>query len=196
MTVRSPGPRAAKDDETTLALLVRAVDFAADRHRDQRRKDEEASPYINHPIKVANELTRVGGVTDPTILVAAILHDTIEDTETTAEDLEREFGREVRLLVEEMTDDKRLPKDERKRLQVLHASRLSPGAKQIKIADKICNVRDVAQSPPAHWDQERRRKYLVWAEHVVAGCRGVNPRLDARFDEILRQAQEALGARP
>jgi len=181
-----------RDAEET-ATLLRALEFSAAKHRDQRRKDREASPYINHPIEVASVLANVGGVGDLTTLVAAILHDTIEDTRTTGEELEAHFGREVRLLVEEMSDDKSLLKAERKRLQVEHAPSLSERAKRIKIADKICNVRDVAHRPPASWPIERRREYLDWTERVVAGCRRGNAALEAHYDRVLREGRELLG---
>ena len=174
-------------------LLLQAFQFSAERHRHQRRKDQNALPYINHLIEVANVLATVGGVTDVTILVAAILHDTIEDTQTSAAEIEAHFGREVRLLVEEVTDDKSLPRAERKRLQVEHAPHASSRAKLIKLADKICNVRDVTHTPPADWSAERRREYLEWTERVVAGCRGCNPALERQYDEVLRQGRLAVG---
>jgi guanosine-3',5'-bis(diphosphate) 3'-pyrophosphohydrolase len=129
---------------SSAANLLRAASFAAHKHRDQRRKDVEASPYINHPIAVATVLAIEGGVTDEPILVAALLHDTVEDTATTFEELEQEFGRDVAELVREMTDDKSLDKDVRKQLQIAHAPAASSPAKQIKIADKICNIRDIS----------------------------------------------------
>ena len=177
-----------------VAALLQAVRFSAHKHQRQRRKDEEASPYINHPIEVAELLANVGGVTDLPTLLAAVLHDTVEDTETTFLELEEVFGRDVRLLVEEMTDDKTLPKQERKRLQIAHAPKLSEGAKQIKIADKICNVRDVTHTPPPNWSLERRKEYLEWAAKVVDGCRGSNAKLELRFDEVLREGWLNLGA--
>jgi (p)ppGpp synthase/HD superfamily hydrolase len=168
-------------------LLLKAAAFAANKHRDQRRKDKDASPYINHPIGVAELLATIGGVTDLPILVAAVLHDTVEDTHTTFSELEGAFGQEVRLLVEEMTDDKTLQKQERKRLQIEHARWLSEKAKQIKIADKICNVLDVTHTPPPNWPLARRKEYLQWAARVVEGCRGSNVKLEKRFDEVLRE---------
>jgi guanosine-3',5'-bis(diphosphate) 3'-pyrophosphohydrolase len=159
------------------AHLLKAIAFAAEKHRHQTRKDAEASPYIIHPIAVATVLAVEGDVDDEATLLAAILHDTVEDTETSFAELEKHFGLEVTELVRELTDDKSLKKDERKRLQVEHARASSPRAKQIKIADKICNVLDIAVSPPADWPLERRREYLKWSERVVAGCRGVNPKL-------------------
>jgi (p)ppGpp synthase/HD superfamily hydrolase len=180
-------------DSAELAGLLRALEFSAAKHRDQRRKDRESSPYINHPIEVASLLANLGGVSDITTLVAAILHDTIEDTETNGEELEAHFGREVRLLVEEMSDNKRLLKAERKRLQIEHAPSLSERAKRIKLADKICNVRDVAHHPPASWPIERRREYLDWTERVVAGCRGSSAALEACYDRVLREGWELLG---
>lgn len=172
--------------------ILRALHFAAGKHRDQRRKDVEASPYINHPIEVAEILARQAGVTDPIILLGAILHDTVEDTDTTPEELEREFGREIRLVVEEVTDDKSLPKAQRKQLQIEHAPHLSARARQIKIADKISNVRAVTSTPPADWPLARRLEYLDWTEKVVAGCRGINDALDRLYDQVLAQGKRAL----
>lgn len=183
-----------QDPRATLPLLS-ALHFAADKHRDHRRKDPDASPYINHPIEVAELLARHGNATNLDLLRAAILHDTVEDTDATPEEIERSFGPVVRRLVEEVTDDKRLPKAERKRLQIEHAAGLSRDARQLKIADKICNVRDVAHAPPKGWPHERRSAYLAWARDVVAGCRGVNPELEAAFDAVLAEAEAALGVR-
>jgi guanosine-3',5'-bis(diphosphate) 3'-pyrophosphohydrolase len=169
---------------TEVAALLQAVRFAAHKHQHQRRKDKDSSPYINHSIEVAELLAAVGGVTDLPILIAAVLHDTVEDT--TFSEVEEAFGQDVRLLVEEMTDDKTLPKQERKCLQVAHAQQLSERAKQIKIADKICNVHDVTHTPPPNWSLERRQEYLQWAAKVVEGCRGSNANLEDRFDEVLQ----------
>jgi len=161
-----------------LALLLKALAFAAHKHRDQRRKDAEASPYINHPIALADVLVNEGGVTDYEVLCAALLHDTVEDTATTHEELVDAFGSRIARMVAEVTDDKQLPKQERKRLQIEHAPHLSEGAKQIKLADKISNVRDVTHRPPAKWSLERRKEYLDWTEQGVSGLRGSNPTLD------------------
>jgi len=172
--------------------LLKAIAFAADKHRRQRRKDAEASPYINHPIAVATVLAAEGDVSDEATLLAAVLHDTVEDTQTTFVELEEHFGAEVASLVRELTDDKSLEKGERKRLQVEHARESSIGAKQVKIADKICNVRDITVSPPADWPLHRRREYLTWSEKVVAGCRDVNPKLDEAFNQALAQGRATL----
>ena len=175
-----------------IAALLGALDFAADKHRYQRRKGEDKSPYINHPIEVAAMLAGTGGIDDLAILMAAALHDTIEDTETTAEEIAERFGETVRGYVEEVTDDKSLPKTERKRLQVEHAPHLSNGARLIKLADKTCNVSDMLSRPPAGWDLERRRDYFDWAEAVVAGLEGVNPALEERFRQALEEGRRAL----
>jgi guanosine-3',5'-bis(diphosphate) 3'-pyrophosphohydrolase len=180
------------DGRGELTLLLKATAFSADRHRRQRRKDIEASPYINHPLDVATLLASIGGVEDVATLVGAILHDTIEDTATTGDELEVSFGRTVRLLVEEVTDDKSLEKAERKRLQIEHAPSLSSAAKLIKLGDKISNVQEVITSPPADWSVQRRREYLEWAEQVVAGCRGTNEALERHFDDLLREGRAAL----
>ena len=166
-----------------LPLILKALEFAALKHRDQRRKDALASPYINHPIALANVLTREGGVTEPEVLAAALLHDTLEDTQTTPEELRAAFGEGIARIVEEVTDDKKLLKADRKRLQIEHAATISREAKLVKLADKICNVRDVADHPPAKWDLARRREYFEWAKAVVDRLRGVHPELEKRFDE-------------
>jgi len=178
------------------AQLLKAIAFAADKHSRQRRKDVEASPYINHPIAVATVLAAEGEVFDETILLAAALHDTVEDTKTTFEELEEHFGLEVAGLVRELTDDKSLEKMERKRLQIEHAPQSSNRAKQLKIADKICNIRDITVSPPADWSLERRNEYLQWSDKVVAGCRDVNPKLDQAFDQAVARARELLRLNP
>jgi guanosine-3',5'-bis(diphosphate) 3'-pyrophosphohydrolase len=166
-----------------LGLVLRALAFAAHKHRDQRRKGAEASPYINHPIAVANLLVNEGGVRDTALVCAALLHDTIEDTRTTAGELEAQFGVQITRVVQELTDDKSLPPQTRKRLQVEHAPTLSRGAKLVKLADKTCNLRDLAMHPPADWSLERRQAYFDWAKQVVSGLRGVSPVLEAAFDE-------------
>jgi guanosine-3',5'-bis(diphosphate) 3'-pyrophosphohydrolase len=174
------------------AHLLKAIAFAAEKHSGQRRKDVEASPYINHPIAVATVLATEGEVSDEVIFLAAALHDTVEDTKTTFEELEEHFGLEVTNLVRELTDDKSLEKMERKRLQIEHAPQSSGRAKQLKIADKICNIRDISVCPPASWSLERRSEYLNWSEKVVAGCRHVNSRLDQAFDQAIARARELL----
>lgn len=166
--------------------------FAAHKHRFQRRKDPGEPAYINHPVQVAELIARVGRRSDLATLQAALLHDTLEDTETTFEELESEFGSEVANLVNEVTDDKSLPKEERKQLQIAHAPNLSRKAKQIKIADKIANIMDVTYSPPKGWSKERRREYLTWSRRVVAGCRGANKRLEAHYDRVLRKCRRLL----
>lgn len=174
-------------------MILRALEFAAQKHRDQRRKDTAQSAYINHPIALTRTLWDAGRVRDPKVLAAALLHDTVEDTDTSFAELEREFGADIGALVAEMSDDKRLPKERRKELQIRHAPGLSQRAKLLKIADKICNVRDVTHNPPASWPLERRREYLNWSERVIAGCRGVNPRLEQVFERVLEEGRKLLG---
>jgi len=174
------------------ALLLEAVAFAAEKHRHQRRKDAEASPYINHPIALASLLKREG-VGDIAVLCAALLHDTIEDTNTTADELRVLFGEVVTSVVLEVTDDKTLDKAERKRLQVRHAHTLSDRAKLVKLADKICNVYDMVAAPPASWTLHRKREYLQWAKDVVDRLRGTHPALEATFDDVHAKGVRALG---
>lgn len=173
-----------------LPVLARALAFAAAKHRHQRRKDAEASPYINHPIELLDLLVNQGGVRDPLVLCAAVLHDTIEDTETTVAEIAAAFGPEVAAVVVEVTDDRALPKAERKRLQVEHAPHASPAARLVKLADKICNLRDMLAAPPAGWPGERKRAYFDWAAAVVDGLRGCHPGLEAIFDRLYDRRDE------
>jgi guanosine-3',5'-bis(diphosphate) 3'-pyrophosphohydrolase len=177
--VTEVGSNQTDHSEVSVALILRAAAFAAERHRDQRRKGSAAAPYINHPLGLANLLAECG-VEDPTVLAAALLHDTVEDTETTPEELAESFGAEVAAIVVEVTDDKALPKADRKRMQIEHAAHLSDQAKLVKLADKICNLRDLSQSPP-DWPLERKREYFDWAKAVVEQLRGTNARLEAMF---------------
>ena len=160
-----------------------ALSFAADKHKNQRRKDAEASPYINHPIALANVLLNEAGVEDQRVLIAAVLHDTIEETDTTELELVKHFGKDVADIVLEVTNDKTLPKADRKRLQIEHAANISQRAKLIKLADKICNLRDIAASPPADWSDDRKREYFDWAKAVVDAQRGAHPGLEHLFDK-------------
>ena len=173
-------------------LILKAVHFSAQKHSTQRRKDENASPYINHPISVALAIAEIGGVDDPEILAAALLHDTLEDTETTPEELEAEFGKKVCEYVLEVTDDKNLLKDERKEKQIEHAKTLSKGAVLIKLGDKISNVTDIIYNPPSKWDINRRRAYLDWAEEVISNCPQVNEKMENKFREVLSSGRKRL----
>jgi GTP diphosphokinase / guanosine-3',5'-bis(diphosphate) 3'-diphosphatase len=164
--------------DSDAGRVIAAAAFAAHKHRDQRRKDVAASPYINHPIALANVLMN----DDATVIVAALLHDTVEDTGTTTAELTDAFGNDIAGIVAEVTDDKSLHKTERKRLQVEHAATISPRAKLVKLADKISNLRDINASPPAGWSLKRKQEYFDWEKQVVDQLRGVNPKLEALFD--------------
>ncbi|MFB3819428.1 MAG: HD domain-containing protein [Candidatus Methylomirabilales bacterium] len=179
----------------SLALLLRALDFAAAKHRNQRRKDAGASPYINHLIDVASLLAHVGKVEDVVTLAAAALHDTLEDTATTPAELEEAFGPEIRRIVEEVSDDKRLSRAERRRVQVAGAAERSPRARLVMLADKISNVRDVTRRPPPAWTPEGTGRYFDWTAEVVGRIRGTNAPLEACYDDVLREARAALAAR-
>lgn len=181
------------DFTENTGLLLKALRFSADKHRNQRRKDVAQSPYINHPIEVVQLLWEVGGVRNIDILLAAILHDTIEDTEARPEEIRDAFGEAVMSYVMEVTDDKSLPKGERKRLQIETAPEKSLGAKLVKLADKSCNIRDLVTRPPEDWPPERRRDYLLWSERVVAGLRGTNAALEEYYDNELSSCKLLLG---
>ena len=169
-----------------ISLLIDALAFAAHKHRDQRRKNVAASPYINHPIALAHVLACEGKIEEPLVLCTAILHDTVEDTETSLDEIARRFGREIASTVGEVSDDTSLPKARRKALQVEHAPHLSRAAKLVKLADKICNVRDMAHDPPANWPIERRIEYFEWCKRVIDGLRGTHPALERKFDDAYR----------
>lgn len=175
-----------------LKSLLRAARFAAAKHTGQKRKGSDGQPYINHPLEVANLLANTGGVTDFDVLIAALLHDTVEDTGVTLDELAERFGETVSSYVAEVTDDKSLPKSERKLRQIEHAPFLSEGAKLIKLCDKISNIVDVTENPPAGWDARRRLEYVEWGENVVSGLRGTNPALEELFDDVARAAREIL----
>jgi len=179
-------PRNPDTIETTMTqfdpnLLMKALSFAANKHRSQFRKGSEPIPYINHPIAVADLIVRTGKIHDEATLAAALLHDTVEDTDTTFAELETEFGPVISKLVAELTDNKKLPKEERKRLQIEHAPSLSPRARIVKLADKTCNLRDVVQDPPAGWPLKRKQEYFDWAKSVVDKISGTNPNLENAF---------------
>ena len=173
-----------------VGIILDALQFAAHKHRDQRRKDLEASPYINHPIALATVLWREGKVHEPEVICAALLHDTIEDTETTQAEIRKRFGAKVARIVSEVTDDNTLPKVQRKRLQIEHAPHISREAKLVKLADKICNLRDILKSPPATWTRARKRQYFDWAKQVIDALRGVHPRLESVFDAVYERRHE------
>ncbi len=179
-------------DELT-GILLKAIHFAADKHRDQRRKGEGHAPYINHPVAVAQTLWEAGGVRDSVALVAAVLHDTIEDTDTTPAELAQLFGQEVLSVVLEVTDDKSLSKEMRKQLQIDHAHTLSQRARLVKLGDKISNLRDLVDCPPPDWSFKRRQEYVTWTENVIAGLRGVNPGLEACYDAELKRGKAKYG---
>ena len=175
--------------------LIQALAFAAAKHRDQRRKDVCASPYINHPIQLVDVLCNEAGVEDINVLRGAILHDTVEDTETTADELTQQLGQQICEIVLEVSDDANLCKADRKQEQINHAATLSDEAKLVKLADKICNLRDVADNPPAGWGIERRQEYFDWALAVIDGLRGIHPVLESIFDQAYarRPGQEEPG---
>lgn len=174
-----------------ITIVIKAAHFAADKHRDQRRKDIKATPYINHPLALAQILSEEGGITDPLVIAAALLHDTVEDTETTFEELEAAFGKVVANVVREVTDDKTMEKSERKQAQVDHAPSISHRAKLVKLADRIANCRDLISNPPHEWDEDRRREYFEWSSRVVNAMGNVQSVLQAKFREVVEQGLAA-----
>lgn len=170
------------------AIYIKAVDFAARAHALQTRKNSAKTPYVNHVIGVSYLLSSIGGITDENVLIAALLHDTVEDTAISIEDIEREFGTHIAVIVAEVTDDKSLPKAERKRLQIVNAPHKSPEAKLVKLADKLYNLRDMVAETPQGWGAARVQGYFVWAHAVIAGLRGTNASLEAALDDLFDNA--------
>ena len=175
-----------------ILLIARAWNFAAERHAKQKRKGDAQEPYVNHLAEVAELVATATDGRDANLVAAAVLHDTVEDTATLSGELASIFNADIAELVSEVTDDKRLDKAERKRLQVEHAATKSPRAKILKLADKTSNLRSLVKSPPADWSLERKRDYLDWAKAVVKGLRGTNTWLEARFDEAAEQLERSL----
>jgi guanosine-3',5'-bis(diphosphate) 3'-pyrophosphohydrolase len=174
----------------SIHLVLDAAKFAAEKHANQKRKGAAGEPYINHLIEVAQLVASATPEPDSNLVLAALLHDTVEDTGVTAEELTEQFGHDVATLVLEVTDDKSLPKAERKRRQVEHAATLSARAQTIKLADKISNLRSILTSPPADWDYERKRQYFEWGKSVVDALSQPNPILRAEFERTYRRFEE------
>jgi guanosine-3',5'-bis(diphosphate) 3'-pyrophosphohydrolase len=172
-----------------VPAVLRAAHFAAQKHAGQRRKGAAAEPYINHLLEVAELVSSALAEPDTNLVIAALLHDTVEDTGVTKEVLVETFGSDVADLVMEVTDDKSLPKAERKRLQIVHASQISVRAQVIKLADKISNLRGILDSPPADWSGERKQEYFEWAKRVVDGLSAPNEMLRAEFERLYRQSE-------
>jgi GTP diphosphokinase / guanosine-3',5'-bis(diphosphate) 3'-diphosphatase len=172
-----------------VVQISRALDYAAKKHVGQRRKGVAQEPYINHLAEVAYLLAEATGGSDTNLIIAGLLHDCIEDQGVTHAELVELFGDDVADLVRDVTDDKTLLKAERKRLQVEHTPHKSDRVKMLKIADKTSNLHALAVSPPSGWDAQRIRDYYAWARAVVAGCRGVNAFLEAKFDAAWRSGQ-------
>ena len=179
---RSPEIRAVHD-------VLKAAHFAAEKHSGQRRKGATAEPYINHLLEVAELVSGALAEPDTNLVIAALLHDTIEDAGVTKEELAQAFGADVAELVAELTDDKSLPRAERKRLQVVNAPKKSVRAAVVKIADKMSNLRGILSSPPTDWSVQRRREYFDWARQVVDALTLPNQKLKAEFDKLYRQVE-------
>lgn len=185
--LQMPSPSSSDNHDSNTGLVLRAARFAAWKHRDQRRKGRGAVPYINHPLDLAHVLWFEGAVTDPEILAAALLHDTLEDTQTTLQELQGEFGERIAGIVMEVTDEPTINWRARKKLQISRARLASLEAKQVKLADKICNLRSMVSSPPNGWTVERQRAYFDWSKEVVDQLRGANSELEQRFDQIWKR---------
>jgi GTP diphosphokinase / guanosine-3',5'-bis(diphosphate) 3'-diphosphatase len=185
-------PESKNVEDKDVGLLLKALRFASEKHRHQRRKDKEKSPYINHPIEVAERIWNVGNYQDINTICAALLHDTVEDTDATFEEIDVAFGPTIGAMVREVTDDKSLPKARRKELQIEHTPHLSQGAKHIKLGDKTSNIKDIYQSPPPDWSHERRCDYLSWTEKVVGTIRGTNEAMEADYYRLLAEARKSM----
>ncbi len=187
MDTAGPDTTANATGVSPIHAILKAAHFAAEKHAGQRRKGAAAEPYINHLLEVAELVSSVQPA-DTNLVIAALLHDSIEDAGVTKEELVQHFGGDVADLVMEVSDDKSLPKAERKRLQIVHAPELSVRAGIIKLADKISNLRAILASPPADWSVGRKREYFEWAKKVIEGLTEPNPVLKAEFERLYEQA--------
>ena len=175
-----------------LVTVLRAADATARWHVNQRRKGAAQEPYVTHLLEVAMLVAEATAGADVNLIAAALLHDAIEDQAITREEIASQFNDDVASLVVEVTDDKALPKAERKRLQIKHAPKLTPRAKILKLADKISNLRSLATSPPADWPMQRRADYVIWTTEVVQGLRGASGLLEQEFDRAAADAEQAI----
>jgi (p)ppGpp synthase/HD superfamily hydrolase len=178
-----------------VVSVMRAADAAAHWHAHQRRKGAAQEPYINHLLEVARLVAEATGGAEPDPVIAALLHDAIEDQGVKAETIASQFGERVAEIVMEVTDDKSLPKEVRKRKQIENAPKISREAKLVKLADKTSNVRTIAASPPPDWSVQRRLEYIAWARQVAAGLRGTSAWLEQQFDEAAERAMRSLDRR-
>jgi (p)ppGpp synthase/HD superfamily hydrolase len=178
-----------------LVRIMQAADAAARWHVHQRRKGQAAEPYVNHLIEVASLIAAATEGQEPEAVIAALLHDAVEDQGVTVEQIASDYGSSVAGIVKDVTDDKSLPKTERKRLQVETAGHKSREARLIKLADKTSNLRAIASSPPAGWSVERRLEYVRWAREVVMRIRGTSPWLERQFDEAATRAEQSVTGR-
>jgi guanosine-3',5'-bis(diphosphate) 3'-pyrophosphohydrolase len=170
--------------------ILAAARFASERHSAQKRKGDAGEPYINHLIEVAELIASSSDVLDTNLVMAAFLHDAVEDVGVTPQEIEEKFGPDITGLVLEVTDDKSLPKQVRKSLQVQNAPKKSPRAQTLKLADKISNLRAILSSPPSNWSAERKREYFDWARDVVAGLQSPNRKLKEEFDRTYARFNE------
>jgi guanosine-3',5'-bis(diphosphate) 3'-pyrophosphohydrolase len=174
------------------ALIARALTFAAYKHRHQDRKSADRIPYINHPLELVEVLVVEAGITDTDVICAAILHDTVEDTDTAFYEIEEIFGPVITGIVREVTDDKTLPKTQRKQAQIDHAPHASLQAKLVKLADKVVNLRDIAYRPPVGWSLQRISEYADCSEQVAHGLRGAHEKLEHVFNTTLAQTRQEI----
>jgi GTP diphosphokinase / guanosine-3',5'-bis(diphosphate) 3'-diphosphatase len=181
--------------QDAISKILDAAQAAACWHATQRRKGSAGVPYINHLVEVAKLVNRPTGSTDSDLIVAALLHDAIEDQGVSRAAIAEQFGEDVATLVEEVSDDKSLPQEVRKRLQVEHAPKKSRRAKILKLADKISNVTDIGNDPPPDWSVERQQQYVQWGRDVVAGLRGASPELERLFEEAAAEADRLINSR-
>jgi (p)ppGpp synthase/HD superfamily hydrolase len=171
------------DSAVSVQRILAAARFAAEKHAQQKRKGAMGEPYFNHLVEVAELIASSSDELDVELVMAALLHDTVEDTGVTFAELEERFGGDVASLVAEVTDDKSLPKETRKELQVRNAHKKSERAQMLKLADKISNLRSIVASPPIGWSLERKQQYFEWARQVVSGLTAPNSVLKEEFDK-------------
>lgn len=177
----------SKMNEGDIHIVLEAVGFAAEGHNGQLRENPEKTPYIIHPIRVTEHLMTIANVHERDILVAALLHDTVEDTKITFADIQKSFGTTAEGYVRELTDNMSLPQEERMKLQIETAPKKSLAAAQIKLADKYDNLKSLQSNPPATWDQKKIDEYFLSAKKVTSSLPAANVPLKKAVDDVISQ---------
>jgi len=186
--------RGALNEKDAEAVLGAAI-FATEKHKSQVRSNEKKTPYIIHPIEVADLVMKIGHVYDKDVLITALLHDVMDDTQTTYEQITSLYGTKVSSYLEEMTSKQGLSLKEQKKQQIMQAFRQNPSVAIIKLSDKLSNLKTLATSPPPSWSRDRIDQYFQWAQTVIENLPESNQLLKKAVKNVIsdyweKQAQQ------